>query len=135
MDECSISCKGVVENGPGANYGTEDLGLSAFLAGRGWGALLTCAEPAQQGECVEACGVAALKGNLNRVLTDQGHVLDPKFFRGQALYAGEAAWSSGFAAALGARAIPSELFAGVGAAVAVLPRDLHHLALTVDVDG
>ena len=31
-DECSISCKGVVENGPGANYGTEDPGLRGLYS-------------------------------------------------------------------------------------------------------
>jgi hypothetical protein len=78
--------------------------------------------------------MAALERDLKRILPDEAHVLDPKLIRGQALDAGESTWSSGFTATLGARAGPSQLFARIGAAVAVLPSDLHHLALSVDVD-
>jgi hypothetical protein len=78
--------------------------------------------------------MAALESDLKRVLADQAHVLDPQLFRGEVLDACQAARRSGFTATLGARACPPELFSRVNAAVAVLPRDLHHLALAVDVD-
>ena len=133
IDVCSISCKGVEGNGPGGNYGTEDPGLSSVLRS-GRRALSARAEPAQQGEGVEAGGVAALKSDLQRVLADEAHVLDPELVRCEALQVGKAAGRSRLASTFGAWACPSKLLSRIGAAVATLPLDLHHLALAVCVD-
>lgn len=78
--------------------------------------------------------MATLERDLQRVLADQAHVLDPQLLRGEVLDAGQATWRSRFAPALGAGARPPQLLSRVDAAVAALPRDLHHLALAVDVD-
>ena len=78
--------------------------------------------------------MAALERNLQCVLTDQAHVLDPKLFGGQALDASQSPRRARFTSTLRARARPPELLARVRAAVPVLPRDLHHLALAIDID-
>ena len=78
--------------------------------------------------------MAALECDLQGVLADQAHVLDPQLLRGEVLDAGQATWRSRFTPALGAWARPPQLLSRKGAVVAALPRDLHHLALALDVD-
>jgi hypothetical protein len=78
--------------------------------------------------------MAALKSDLQCVLADQAHILDPQLFRSEVLDPSQAARRSCFTATLGAGAGPPELLSRVGAAVAVLPRDLHHLTFAVDFD-
>jgi hypothetical protein len=78
--------------------------------------------------------VAALESDLQRVLPDEAHVLDPQLVRREVIDSGQAARRSCLTSALGAWACPSELFARICAAVTTLPLDLHHLALAVDVD-
>jgi hypothetical protein len=78
--------------------------------------------------------VTTLESDLQRVLPDEAHVLDPKLVKREVLDARQAAWRSRLTSALGAWACPSELISRVSAAVATLPMDLHHLALAVDVD-
>jgi hypothetical protein len=91
-------------------------------------------ERAKVGEGVEPCGVSAVKPDLQRVLADQGYVLDSQFLIGQAAHARQTAWYACFASTLGARARPSQLIASVPADVSPFPHDLHHLLLAIDVD-
>jgi hypothetical protein len=78
--------------------------------------------------------VAALESDLDRVLADQASVLNSQLFRGEAPDARQPAGRTPFAATLSAWAGPSKLLTGVGAAVAVLPGDLHDLSVAVDID-
>jgi len=78
--------------------------------------------------------VPALERDLQRVLADQAHILDPQLFRRERFHAGQAPRGTRFAPAFGARACPPELLAGIRAAVAALPFDLHHLALAIHID-
>jgi hypothetical protein len=78
--------------------------------------------------------MAALKCDLQGVLADQADVLDPQLVGGEVLDARQAAGSSRFASTLRARTRPPELLSRISAAVAVLPRDFHHLALAIDLD-
>jgi hypothetical protein len=77
----------------------------------------------------------ALKCDLQRVLADQGHILDAQLIRAEALHPVEAARRPRLATALSARASPSQLLAAVAGAHAVFPNYVHRLALAVDVDG
>jgi hypothetical protein len=78
--------------------------------------------------------MTALECDLQRVLPDQAHILDSQLVRVKVLDARQPAGRSRLAAAFGAGTGPPELLSRVNAAVAALPRDLHHLALAVDVD-
>ena len=78
--------------------------------------------------------MAALESDLQRVLPDQAHVLDPQLVGCEVLDAGQAAWRSCLTSTFRAWTGPSKLLARIGAAVATLPLDLHHLALAIDVD-
>jgi hypothetical protein len=78
--------------------------------------------------------MAALEGDLQGVLADQAHVMDAQLLCRQALDPRQAARRAGFPAALSAWARPPELLARISASVAALPLDLHHLALSIDVD-
>src|ERR1700686_5175028 len=78
--------------------------------------------------------MAALERDLQGVLTDQAHVLYAQLFGGEVLHSREAARRPRFTPALGARARPPELLTRIGGALTVLPFDLHHLTLAVDVN-
>jgi hypothetical protein len=78
--------------------------------------------------------MAALKCNLDRVLADQAHVLYAQLVGRKAFDAGKAAGRTAFAPTLRARAGPPKLLTRIGALVAALPCDLHHLSIAVDVD-
>jgi hypothetical protein len=78
--------------------------------------------------------VSAFECDLQRVLTDECHVFDAQVIGAEAFHPVEATWCTCFAAALGARTRPPELFAGVAAVQSILPNDVHRLALAVDVD-
>lgn len=78
--------------------------------------------------------MAALERDLEGVLADQAHVLDPQLGRIQRLDPGKAAGGSRLTPAFGARACPPELLAAVHAAMTAFPFDHHLLALAVDVD-
>jgi hypothetical protein len=78
--------------------------------------------------------MAGLERDLDRVLADQAHVLDSQLIVGEVLDPSEPASRTAFAATLRARARPSQLFAGIGAVVPILPGDLHDLTFAVDVD-
>ena len=91
-------------------------------------------ETAQEREGVQAGGVAALERDLEGVLADQAHVLDPQLRGIQSLDPGQSPGSSGLASTLSARARPSELLPAVDASMAALPLDHHLLAFAVDVD-
>ena len=124
--------QGRKENGPEANYVTEDLELDLRATAH---AFLAWTQPTQEREGVQPGGMAALKCDLQRVLADQAHVLQSKLLRIEALDTGQAARSAGFTAALGAGARPAKLLTRIGAAVSVLPDDVHHVAFAVDVDA
>jgi hypothetical protein len=78
--------------------------------------------------------VSAVECDLHRVLADEGHILDAKLFRAQSLDSREPPRRAGLTATFSARTGPAQLFSGVLAVVAVLPRDFHDLACTIDVD-
>ena len=78
--------------------------------------------------------MAALECDLDRILADQARVLNSQLFGGEVLDARQPAGRTAFAATLSAWARPSKLLTGVGAAVAVLPGDLHDLSVAVDID-
>src|SRR5258708_39676421 len=99
------------------------------------GAVGAVAQGPKERERIEAGGMATLKGDLERVLPDQAHVLEPQLLGGKAIDPRQAAWRARFAAAFGARASPAELLTGVGAAVAVLPDHVHQLAFAIDIDA
>ena len=78
--------------------------------------------------------MSALERDLQRVLTDKGHVADPKLVVVQGLDPGKPARRTGLATTLRTGTRPSQLLARVGASRPILPRDLNHLAGAVDVD-
>src|SRR5487761_1002289 len=84
-------------------------------------------QPAKVREGVDAGGGAAFEGDLERVLADEHNVFDAQLFGIQRLDAGQASWSAGFTATLGAGARPAQLLAGVRSVVGVFPRDVHRL--------
>jgi hypothetical protein len=94
----------------------------------------TGVKPAQERKRVQTGGVTALKGDLQGVLTDQAHVLDPQLGGIQRFHPRQAAGRPSLASTLGTGARPSELLAAVDALVATFPLDHHFLALAVDVD-
>ena len=77
--------------------------------------------------------MTAVECDLDRVLADQAHVVDPQLIGGEVLDPREPACRTAFAATFRARARPSQLFAGVDGAVPILPGDLHDLTQAVDV--
>src|SRR5437764_15061523 len=88
----------------------------------------------QQGKAIEAGRMSAFEPDLQGVLADQRYVADAELFIAERLDPRKASWHSRLAAALRAWACPTQLLARVGRALAVFPRDLHHLAGAVDVD-
>lgn len=78
--------------------------------------------------------MAALESDLKRVLADERDILDEKLVGIQALDPGQPARDAGLTATFGAWACPAQPLGRIAAAVPVLPRDDHHLALAVDVD-
>ena len=78
--------------------------------------------------------MAALERDLERVLADEGHVLDAELVRSECREAREAPRGSRLTATFRARARPPQPLTCVLAAVAALPLDLHDLAFAVDVD-
>ena len=91
-------------------------------------------ERAKVGEGVKPRGVSAVKPDLQRVLADQGYVLNSQLLIGQVAHARQTARCAGLTATLRARTRPSQLLASVRAHVSAFPRDLHHLLRTIDVD-
>ena len=89
----------------------------------------------EEPERVEAGGVPAFECDLERVLADQRHVLDAQLLLAQGFDPRKASRGARLTAALGARARPPKLLAGVSAVMTVFPRDIHHLTRAVDVDG
>ena len=77
--------------------------------------------------------MAAFERDLERVLADQRHVLDAQLIGVEVLDASKTSRHAGLAATLRARARPAQTLAGIAAAMTVLPRDDHDLA--VDIDG
>ena len=70
-----------------------------------------CHQAPQEGKGVEARGVAAFEGDLQRVLPDQCDVVNPQLFIAQRFDAGESTCDPRFAATLRAWARPSQLLA------------------------
>jgi len=91
-------------------------------------------ERAKVGEGVKPRGVSAVKPDLQRVLADQGYVLNSQLLIGQVAHARQTARCAGLTATLRARTRPSQLLASVRAHVSAFPRDLHHLLRAIDVD-
>src|SRR5215472_1010892 len=83
---------------------------------------------------VDPGGVSALERDLQRVLPDERYVLDSQLLVTECLDSRQAPRHSRLAATLGAWAGPSQLLARVSRVSAVLPHDLHDLALAVHVD-
>jgi hypothetical protein len=78
--------------------------------------------------------VAAFKSDLQGVLTDERDVPDEQLFGTEPVDHREASGCAGLTSTFSAWAGPAQLLAGVCAVVAVLPRDLHRLASTIDID-
>jgi len=91
-------------------------------------------EPAKVRERVDARRVAAVEGDLQRVLAHQRDVFDPELVRAQGIDSREPSRCAGLTATFGAGACPSQLLTGIRNLVPVLPRDLHHLARAIDID-
>ena len=77
----------------------------------------------------------AFESDLERVLANERHVLDAQVIWAQSFHPRQPSWCSSFTAALGTWTGPPELLARVGGVTAVLPRHIHDLAPTVDVNG
>jgi len=70
----------------------------------------------------------AFKRDLQRVLADQGYVLDSELVVGEALDATEPAGRPRLSAAFSAGAGPTQHVGRVGAVMTAIPLDLHDLA-------
>src|SRR5437773_2623048 len=57
----------------------------------------------EQGKGIDAGRMPTLEGDLQRVLTNKGHVADPQLVLVQGLDPGKPAWRAGLAATLSAR--------------------------------
>ena len=79
--------------------------------------------------------MAAFERNLERVLADQRHVVDAQLVGVEVLDASKTSRRAGLAATLGAWTRPAQSLAGIAAAVAILPRNDHHLPFAVDIDS
>lgn len=79
--------------------------------------------------------MAAFKCDLQRVLPDQGHILDAQVVGAEAFHPVEPAWRPRLATALCAWAGPSQLFARVAGVHPVFPNDVHRLMLAIDVNS
>jgi hypothetical protein len=79
--------------------------------------------------------VPAFERDLKGVLSDESDVLNAQLAGFETLHAREPAGRACLAATLGARACPAETLGRIAAAVPVLPRDDHHLAFAIDIDG
>src|SRR5205823_4406906 len=98
-------------------------------------AIIPSGKRSEVAERVEAGVVSAFKPDLQRVLADQGYVLNAQLLIGKLADAREPARRAGLAATFGARACPAQLLTRVGALGAALPGDVHHLGGAVDVHG
>ncbi len=98
-------------------------------------ALGAVAKSPKQDERVETGGVPAFKRNLECVLADQRHVLHEELIGIEVLDASKASRRASLAATLRAGACPAQSLGGIATAVAVLPRDDHHLPFAIDIDS
>jgi hypothetical protein len=77
----------------------------------------------------------AFKCDLQRVLADQGHILDAQVIGAEAFHPVKPSGRPCLATTLCARARPSQLFARVAGVHPVFPNDVHRLMLAIDVNG